>query len=493
MINYSAIGFVAILAVVGVGVDYHQQTQKSDLNLGEMSAGAYLDTVTGRFGEVQAAKEAKVAEKERKSRVRAGARIYLPDAPEGWTRRELVDGDNSRISPPKREISEMEQEALEASTLLKNMAEKSEKKAFETRNAQTWIYERGDEIVSIRAYYTEMPKGNTISGNAMTMVIGNLSGMSIMEGWDVVQGVAYGFYQDWSSDDEKPYRTLNAVVGFGDEVKIDVRTTTSDEVTREILSLIDYDGLNALLPRPLAHVGSGSDTLPDVEGAVLASKMIRIRSELISKRTEAAEKWLVSATNPEDAMTLALRQAGFDIEGSMGDEDRALADVISEIEAKGTETPQEEASLEPSGTEATTRTAHAGEIETAEPQRESGGKRIVSKRLPDDKIQKLITLNETERSVAMAGLRESARRFGQKNGFPEGSCTFSFEHFRAECETVQKDAKADTSGSGITGILGKILDRNEEEAPAAKTTPTRLKLSGGTSCLDNSLGSLCKN
>lgn len=486
MINYSAIGFGIILAVVGVGVDYHQQTKNSGLMMGEMTASAYMQTVTGRFADVQDAKEAKLAEKERKSRVRAGARVYLPEAPEGWTRRELIAGDNSSFTAPKREKSEDEKELLEASTLLRNMAEKSEKKAFEDRNAQTWVYERGDEAVSIRARYTELPKGNTISSNAMTMVIGNLDGISMQEGWDVVQGVAYGFYPSYASGPAKPYRVFNAVVGFGDEIKIDVRTTASDEATREILNLIDYNGLNAMLPRPLAHVGDGASELPDVDGAELASRMIKIRSDLINARTEAAEDWLRSATSPEDAMTLALRQAGFNIEGSMGDADAELDRIQSDLENQSLQTAEIEANLDTpeTGQETQVASLDAPQSQIADdPQ--SPKTDLVSKPLPDEKIKTLQAMSGSERSIAMIGLNVSVRRFETKNGLAEGTCVFSMVRYRVECGGQEEDVKVDDASTSVAD--------NQVSTPSKKTMPKRLQLSGGSSCLDNAIGGLCNN
>lgn len=342
MFHFQAVGFAIILAVVGLGVDYHQQTLKSDLKVGELTAGAYFGTITSRFSDVQAAKQAKIDEKERKSRVRDGARPYLPEAPEGWTRRELVAGDNSRIMPPKREISDAEREVLEANALLRNMAAKSEANVLETKNAETWVYERGDDIVSVRAQFIEMPTDNTISSTALTMIAGNMEAMAIRQGWGVINGVAYGFYTSFDGKKPKTYRSLDAVIGFGSEVRLSVRTTADDMATREILDQIDYDGLNALLPRPLAHVGSNAPEVPLDAQADVARQIMEIRADLIRQRTAAAEDWLMSASNPEDAMTLALRQAGFGVTGSMGAEDAALADTLKALEDKSMASPLED-------------------------------------------------------------------------------------------------------------------------------------------------------
>ncbi|WP_306113206.1 MULTISPECIES: hypothetical protein [unclassified Roseovarius] len=487
MFNFQAVGFVVILGIVGIGLDYYQQTLKADLELGELSAGAYVETVTGRFGDVQEAKAAKTAERERKARVRGGARPYLPEAPEGWTRREWIAGDNSAITTPAREMSDVEKEALESSTLLKNMAAASAKRAEEDRNNQTWVYERGDEAISVRVRYSELPKGNTITANAMTMVVGNLSAMAIPEGWGVIEGVAYGTYNSFLSEDPKPYRSLNAVIGFGSEVKLEVRTNTTDEATREILTRIDYDGLNALLPNPLAHVGSGAREVPPAMQAEMATKMLEIRDDLIQQRTEAATQWLHSATSHGDAMTLALRSAGLNIDGSMGDADAALYEALDDVEAQAIAVPEEQASLSQSTGDQ--EAAAASETRNPAPQAKSNQRTIVSKRLPQQTIDMFQSLTGAERSIAMTGLEVSIRKFERENKLPEGSCDFSMVNFRIECHAVQQEAKAEESG----GFLSLLKGGSDTPEPAPKAAPKRLKLSGGTSCLDNSLGGLCKN
>lgn len=488
MLNFQAVGFVFILAIVGLGVDYHQQTLKSDLELGELSASAYVSTITGRFGDVQDAKAAKIAERERKSRVRGGARPYLPDAPEGWARREWLAGDNSAISTPAREVGEIEKEALESSTLLKNMAAASEKRAKQDRNNQTWVYERGKEMVSVRVTYSELPKGNTITANAMTMVIGNLNAMAIPDGWGVIEGVAYGIYNSFLSEESKPYRSLNAVIGFGSEVKLEVRTNTTDEATREILSRIDYDGLNALLPNPLAHVGRGAREVPLALQAEMATKMLEIRDDLIQQRTEAATQWLHSATSHGDAMTLALRSAGLNIDGSMGEADAALYEALEDVEAQAIAVPEEQASLSQTTGEQEVAAA-ASETLNPAPQAKSDQKTIVSKRLPQQTIDMFQSLTGAERSIAMTGLEVSIRKFERENTLPEGACDFSMENYRIECSAEHQEAKAEMPG----GILNLLKGGDDTAEPAPKAAPKRLQLSGGTSCLDNALGSLCKN
>lgn len=489
MFNFQVVIFALIMAVVGLGVDYHQQSLKADLKLGDLSIGDYVQTISGRFSDVQQAKADKIEERGRAKRWRAGVRPYLPEAPEGWTRREWNAGDNSRISEPAREMADFEEELLASNTLLKNMAAASEKRAAEEFNSQTWVYERGDEIVSVRARVSEAPKGNTISANAMNMIAGNLNAMNIMEGWGVIQGVAYGTYSSFASNEEKDYLTLSAVIGFGDEVKLNVRTNTSDAATREILDLIDYDEMNALLPRPLAHVGKGAKEIPLAQQADFATRVIELREDLIQQRTAAAENWLRSASSPEDAMTLALRQTGFGVSGTMGAADAALSDAMEDIEAKGVAAPDELASLDQSTSDQPLQTVRAAVYDDIGMQRDSTQHALASVPLPDQMILELQSMSASDRSMAEIGLGLSVRKFEKKNGLLKGSCEFSMVNYRVECGNEPKEANSGTLGSILSSFMKR--DDKEEAAPAAK--PKRLQLSGGTSCMENSQGGFCKN
>lgn len=49
MINKTAIGFAAVLFFAGAGMDYHQQSLKKGIELGELSATGYIDTVKDRY------------------------------------------------------------------------------------------------------------------------------------------------------------------------------------------------------------------------------------------------------------------------------------------------------------------------------------------------------------------------------------------------------------------------------------------------------------
>lgn len=49
MIDLKLVGFGAIMAVVVLGVDYQQQTRKTDVSISELGVGGYVDTIKIRY------------------------------------------------------------------------------------------------------------------------------------------------------------------------------------------------------------------------------------------------------------------------------------------------------------------------------------------------------------------------------------------------------------------------------------------------------------
>ncbi len=331
MINKSAIGFAAVLLIVGTGMDYYQQTLKTGVALGDLSATGYIDTIKDRFDGANHDRAKDRALAALKERQKEGARVYLPKAPEGWERRAWSDGDNSRISGAPRENTEMEQELLAASPMLKAMLAADEINSEKRLNAQTWVYQRGTEIVSVRAWFAPEIKGNSVSSSAMKIIAGNLSGMAGTEGWGIIQGVAFGQTGSFDPENAKDYQRLSATIGFGDEVHLEVRSAAPEAATREILNAIDFDGLNALLPRPLGHVGHNAPEIEIARQKEMADKMIAIRTDLIRRRGRAAEQALTEGTASETAMSLALGEIGF------GNDETSAADAKATDELAASE------------------------------------------------------------------------------------------------------------------------------------------------------------
>lgn len=106
---------------------------------------------------------------------------------------------------------------------------------------------------------------------------------------------------------------------------------------------------------------------------------------------------------------------------------------------------------------------------------------VYSTPLPKEKIEELNGLTGAQKAMAQMGLRASTQKFAQKNNLPADSCEFSYTAYRVECALTAEQAAARKAGASLSAAAAKQVDK-----------PKRLKLSGGSSCLDGSKGSLCK-
>ncbi|WP_135505206.1 hypothetical protein [Roseovarius aestuariivivens] len=286
MVNSYAIGFVAVAGVLVAGVDYFDQSKKAGFSLGQMPLSAYAETVPGRFNAAKAETAAATAEKERKSAWRRGGAEYLPEAPEGWTRRALLEGDDSAIMPPP----EKKKDDGAGETLLQQMEGKKKVKEAKERATRSFVYERGNETVFVEVDLREKPDNNSMIGLVASVLTGaDFGHFKDRLGYDTIGGV--GFVERLTQDGKRKYhyRILEGRIGFGDEVTVRVHANAGSASTNEILSRIDYDGLNRLLPVPMAGVGNDA-TLPDgIAGADMALAMDTLHDEFVSLRAREAQ------------------------------------------------------------------------------------------------------------------------------------------------------------------------------------------------------------
>ncbi|HEY9039236.1 MAG TPA: hypothetical protein VIN05_09885 [Roseovarius sp.] len=315
--NYFAIGFAAAaLAAVGA-IDYSNQAGAAGQAPGTFPASAYLATYGQRIAEMHSARADAAAQKAREGRRSAGARVYLPEVSEGWHRRGWAEGDNSPIQTAKRELSAAAQAGNDAAPMLKAFADKAERKAEAELNDETWVYQGADGLVAVRAAYHPGNGEGSIAGSAGDMLAAS-GVMSQMKdpGWDVIHGVAFGIVPASAARPDTPFvsragtpfRTFQAAIGFDDAVHLKVYSSASDAETRAVLSAIDYDGINSLLTAPLPFIGSQAQPVAPEARQQLATLMIKIREDLLTQRSEAAQDWLQRASTPENAMTLALSE-----------------------------------------------------------------------------------------------------------------------------------------------------------------------------------------
>ena len=289
MINIYSIGFAVTAATILAGVDYYDQSNKAGLSLGQMTPGAYIETIPNRFNSAKEEKLAEQAERERKSRWRQGGLVYLPEAPEGWERRALLEGDDSAILPAEATL-EGSMSTSAGKGFLQQMEARDHVKQLKERAERSWIYQRGTETVFVELRLVERPSSNSLFGVVTSAMDGTM-----MDAFDrnVGYGVTGGFglTEKLGHDGDRPYhfRYLEGSIGFGNEVHLRVHANASREATQEILSRIDYDGLNDLLPRPVPSVGNDV-SLPDgIDPVALSLELRRLKSEFLSLRSLEAQ------------------------------------------------------------------------------------------------------------------------------------------------------------------------------------------------------------
>lgn len=312
--NYYAIGFGAVALTALGAIDYANQASAAGETPGRFSASAYFSTFGARVDGVRQARADAAADKERDQQRSAGARAYLPDAPEGWTRRAWPDGDNSAVLRPERELSANEKAALEASSLLKNMADKSARASDERRNSETWVYQQGERVIVVQAKYKPRKEGRSLTGAVADTL--NSNAIFNKQGWAVIGGVAYGQTPPSLQDPQTsfisqvgtPFRAFEAPLGFHDAVQLSVLTNAGDDELRAVLAAIDYDGLNALLAYPLPYVGANAPDVPLESQPRMAEIMLKMHSDLLSRRSDEAQAWMERATSPENAMEMIMNE-----------------------------------------------------------------------------------------------------------------------------------------------------------------------------------------
>ncbi|WP_137703055.1 hypothetical protein [Marimonas lutisalis] len=306
--NYFAFGFVGVVAVVGLGVDYQQQSAKSGLPLGQMSLEQYVDTYEARFLGAKAEKEAEKRERDRQVAWKQGGIQYLPEAPEGWTRRKYSEGDNTPIMFEGNVYYEMLAKNGGAKSLAENFKAKSAAEAAAETDKHSYVYERGNEAV-----FVSVNTKNKVNDDAFGSMIGlamgglNRANPNAVLGYHVVGGVGFvelpvaaSFMEQMAAmkdEDYKPshgfnrahFRRLVGSVGFNQEVSVTVHANASTDSTLEVLSAIDWDGLNNMLSTPMALVGNDVVLPADMEHEKIAKAQFALRAEFNDLRSKVAD------------------------------------------------------------------------------------------------------------------------------------------------------------------------------------------------------------
>jgi hypothetical protein len=309
--NYFAIGFGAVAVAALGAIDYANQANAAGEAPGSYSAAAYFATYIARVASVRAARDQTAETSARDERREAGARIYLPDAPAGWTRRAWTEGDNSALQMPERKDL-----VSNVPDLLKNMAAKSAHAAEERRNAETWVYQQGDQMIAVRAKYQPRDDARSLTGAVGDTIAATAGAMAGRQGWAVIDGVAYGRTladlaapgARFTSRAGTPFDAFEAPIGLHDAVQISVLSNAAERDLSAVLGAIDYDGLNGLLSYSLAHIGSDAPSLPPEAEADMADAMLKMHGDLLSRRSQEAQAWMQRAMSPENAMKMMVNE-----------------------------------------------------------------------------------------------------------------------------------------------------------------------------------------
>lgn len=300
--------FVAVAIVATGAVDYVNQARRAGLAPGTLSPGDYIRTIPARFGDMKAAQAADQARRELRS---VTIREHLPDAPDGWTRRDWGTKDAALLDNRYDiEKDSFVPDDMKNDPVLKALM-KMDKAATAMADAEeVYVYERGEELIALRLERRSAKQAGGITGVGLQMVEANLNAMSGSEGYAMVGGVAFrenhGLFGVES--DGRAFRVITGRIGK--ELTVTVRARASDESVMTLLSAVNYDRLNAMLDHPVDGVGNDVKAIdPDVSRA-LAEAAIRAQDAATREAGRAAEAQLQTLAREISEDTTGLTALG---------------------------------------------------------------------------------------------------------------------------------------------------------------------------------------
>lgn len=294
------VGLFAVIVVVALAaVDYTNQARRAD---GRFGLAAWAGSITGRFGDLQAAREAERLRRELRS---VELRELLPE-PAGWTRRDWTEADEALLDPRY----DMQSDAavpgeMKTDPVLATLVSADRATARRRDRAGTYVYERRGEIVALRL--TRVETGGGVPGMAMSVVQANLGAMSTSFAYAMVGGVAFrdarGLF--WMSG-EAPGDRVAVISGrIGEELWVTARAMAGDEAILDLLQAIDYDRLNAVLDAPVDEIGNDQPVLDPQTSRLLAEAAIA-RDDAQMQAAAAAAMARLEAIGSAESRTEAL-------------------------------------------------------------------------------------------------------------------------------------------------------------------------------------------
>ncbi|GGH20905.1 hypothetical protein SAMN05444007_101476 [Cribrihabitans marinus] len=283
------LGFAAVCAITGAGVDYYLQNKKAG---GSLGLSGYIQNVNTRFDLYQAEKHSAQLEKERQQRWREGGKPYLPEAPAGWSRRSLLDGENAAVLTVRSRFEAMNSPSAAASPVAMGLSRAKAEDMARKADKRGWVYENGEQIVWIDVHLKPRAARNSLMGLVSQTIAAENFGGRDQAGFAVIGGV--GFIEDLghalaSDADKRPYREIIGRIGLDEEVVIRIHAQADDAAIRDILAGVDFEGLNALLRWPVPVVGNDV-VVPEEAQPDLALAMGALHSEFRQLQAAAAQQ-----------------------------------------------------------------------------------------------------------------------------------------------------------------------------------------------------------
>ncbi|MDA7963932.1 hypothetical protein [Ruegeria sp.] len=309
------LGFALVAMIVIAGLDYYQQDKKHE---GILSAEGYIDTIRSRFSERQQEKVAEKAERERQDRWKAGAKSYIPNAPDGWSRYAIDDTDAQAVSTvlsdygPTPLIS-----SISNPVELARLANGGREAALRKLNETGYVFANGTEILWFDISLKPKSARNTLAGLALGRQAAFTNAMKVSEGFAVIDGVAFAEETGdlLGQPNAAEYRRITGRIGFDEEVVLRLHGKASDASIRQLLTAVDYAGLNALLAHPSPAVGQGVavalDQQPETADRMndLYREMQRAQDKISQDKIENLDMGAV--------MVNTLASSGFNTEGML--------------------------------------------------------------------------------------------------------------------------------------------------------------------------------
>lgn len=297
------IGFALIVGLVVAGLDYYQQDKKHE---GTLSANGYVETLKTRFALYHEELDAEAAERDRQKRWRAGGKPYMPVPDSELSRRAIMDSD---FTLDAREGGGLKSVSEAARPLASKVAvQKAEIQAKKLDKAG-WVYEKAGHTYWIEIKLRQEASADSLAGNIARSIDSMDFGASNYAPFGVIGGVAYFQFVEaeyspihldvrkvWSmitakvTDLTQPvgFQIYTGTLGLGEEIRVEMYTDAPEQDVRIFLSQLDYDGMNALLSRPVPGVGNEAVTDPD-GGIERALQMAEVRAEFTRLRSEIAQ------------------------------------------------------------------------------------------------------------------------------------------------------------------------------------------------------------